>query len=90
MKGIAENNLWSEIESLLKEMGCTEVIISSEPIAAVQELFSRKMTSGEQLSSRGRRVAFCSCGPGGGDDDDGDDDGDDDDDDEEETELHGY
>jgi hypothetical protein len=83
MKGIAENNLWSEIESLLEEMGCTEVVISSEPMAAVQELLKRKVTSGEHLSPRGLRAAASDCGGGGGggggdDDDAGDDDDDDD------------
>lgn len=94
MKGVAENNLWSEIQSLLEEMGCTEVIISSEPIAAVQELLSRKVTSGEQLSSRGMRVAHCYCGdPGGGGGDGGDGGGggddDDDDDDDDEAQVEG-
>jgi hypothetical protein len=62
MKCIAENDLWDEAELRLEELGCTEIRVSSEPIAAVQELLKRKADEGEQLSARGRRVAECVCG----------------------------
>ncbi len=74
MKAIADNDLWDEVEFHLEDLGCTEVMVSSEPIAAIQELLSSKVAAGEQLSSRTKRVAECACfgpgtgpgGPGGG------------------------
>jgi hypothetical protein len=71
MKGIAENDLWDEVQLHLEDLGCTEVVVSSEPIAALQELVARQLAEGEQLSPRAKRVAQCGCGvsmpgPGGG------------------------
>jgi hypothetical protein len=62
MKCIAENNLWDEVELHLEDLGCTELIISHEPITAVQELLKTKVSAGEQLSSRTPRVIASGCG----------------------------
>lgn len=62
MKCIAENNMWDEVELYLEELGCTDVIVSVEPIGAVQELFKRKIAAGEQLSPRTKVVIECGCG----------------------------
>ena len=40
MKAIADNDLWDEVEFHLEDLGCTEVMVSSEPIAAIQELLA--------------------------------------------------
>jgi hypothetical protein len=63
LKCLEENNLWDEAERYLADMGLTDVTISSEPIAAIQDLFRRKIAEGEQLNARARRMAACTgCG----------------------------
>jgi len=73
MKCIAENDLWDEAEIWLEELGCTEIRVSSEPIAAVQELLKRKVNEGEPLSARTKLVAeSAGCGGSAGGVNDGD------------------
>lgn len=35
MRYIAENNLWDEAEAHLEEHGCTDLMVSGEPILAI-------------------------------------------------------
>lgn len=64
MKFIAENNLWDEAELYLEDHGCQEIVVSSEPIAAIQNLVKEK-SAGEPVNKRGLRVmASITCGGG--------------------------
>lgn len=56
MKGIAADDLWEEAERHLENRGYTEILVSWEPIKAVQELIQQKLDNGEQLNEHSRRI----------------------------------
>jgi hypothetical protein len=41
MKALAENDLWDQVEQHLESQGCTSIIVSAEPIRAVQEMLKK-------------------------------------------------
>jgi len=65
MKYIAEGNLWDEFEAHLEDEGYTELMISAEPIAAMQDLIRQKVATGNEVHKRGQRF-MDSIGCGGG------------------------
>jgi hypothetical protein len=53
MKAIADNNLWDEAEQHLKSRGCTRIILSVEPIGAIQQMLQQKI---QQKPSAGNKL----------------------------------
>jgi len=65
MKFIADNNLWEEAVNHLEAHGCTSILVSDEPIRAIQRLLLQKLSAGEldAQRERGRPIAeSATCG----------------------------
>jgi hypothetical protein len=66
MKFIADNNLWEEAHQHLEANGCTELLVSTEPINAMRVLLQQKLSAGTQLTAEARTQAqfimLCGCG----------------------------
>jgi hypothetical protein len=56
MKAIAADDLWEEAERHLENRGYTEILVSWEPVKAVQEFIQLKLDNGGPLSEHSRRI----------------------------------
>lgn len=62
MRALAKENLWSEAKDYLADHGYTDVMISSEPVALLQQLLREKLADGRFVGKRGQRfVGSISC-----------------------------
>lgn len=61
LKALAENDLWEEIERDLVKRGCRELLISIEPIRAIQELLRQKIAKGHSLTAQAKILPDSAC-----------------------------
>lgn len=62
MKALAKDNLWHEVKDYLADHGYADVLVSSEPIALIQDLLKKKVSAGEFVAKRGKRfMGSISC-----------------------------
>jgi hypothetical protein len=77
---IADNNLWDEVEQLLKSQGHTQIRISFDPTRAVAQLLKQKAAGDTMPGQAHHPITECICGgPHGPGNDQPDDDAPDDD-----------
>jgi hypothetical protein len=61
-KYVADNDLWDEVEHLLKSQGHTQVRISFDPTKAVAQLLKRKAAAHNKPGLRSHPINKCECG----------------------------
>src|SRR5579862_4245537 len=59
---MGDNNLWEEAQAYIEDKGCASILVSVEPIRAIQQLLRQKLFAGE-LSESARPFVEMVCGP---------------------------
>jgi hypothetical protein len=66
MKFVADNNLWDEAETRLKELGYKEIIVSAEPINVIRQLLLEKVAAEHFQEAHAKlgakAIVECGCG----------------------------